>query len=564
MNDLSETLERLIGRIEALERRVSALELSRHAPPLPTAATRQSAATKVAASSLQAEAGVFSILGKAMLAVAGAYVLRALAESSALPRVPVAVLAILYAFFWLIPATRAKNWLPSAAWAATSAIILLPMLWELTLRFAILPARATAGVLATFVIAASALAWRRHFAEIAWVAEGSASLAAAAIALAVHDLTPFLAALLVIAAVGEIAAARHRSLRVRPLVAAAADFLVFALIWIYSSPAASRAEYPAIGAGLLVALAPLLLLIYAGSASTQTLVLGRRISFFETAQSLAAFLLAVWGLLAFWSGPGARVLGLLCILAAAAGYAVAFAGFARASSQRNFHVYATGSAALLLAGCWLYLPPVWLPLALTVLAIAATIAGVGGGHRTLEFHAFAFLLAAAFSSGLLLWALHALAGRFPASPAWIVYLVAAAAMFGYAAISRVADNGWPLRLLRLLHAALALSAAAALLVWGLVIVTSGAVPAPEHLAVVRTVAGCALTVLLAWTGSRQQRRELVWLAWTSLACMAGKLLFEDLRHGHLGFTAASIFVYAVTLLAVPRLVGLKPRPAKHA
>ncbi len=564
MNDLSETIERLMDGMEALERRVSALELSRHAPPQPTAATPQIAATKAAASALHAEAGVFSILGKAMLAVAGAYLLRAVAESSALPRVPVVVLAILYAFFWLIPATRARTWLPSVAWAGTSAIILLPMLWELTLRFAFLPARATAGVLAAFVIAASALAWKRHFAEIAWVAEGAASLAAVALALAVHDLTAFLAALLVMAAVGEIAAARHRTLRVRPLVAAAADFLIFALIWIYSSPAASRAEYPAIGAGPLVALAPLLLLIYAGSASTQTLLLGRRISFFETAQTLAAFLLSVWGLLAFWSGPGARVLGLLCIVAAAAGYAVAFAGFAHSSTQRNFHVYATGSAALLLAGCWLYLPPLWLPLALTLLAIAATVAGVAAGRRTLEFHAFTFLLAAAFFSGLLLWALHALAGRFPASPAWIVYLVAAAAMFGYAAISRVAGDGWPLRLLRLLHAGLALSAAAALLVWGLVTVTVGAVPAPEHLAVLRTLAGCALTVLLAWTGSRQQRRELLWLAWTSLACMAGKLLFEDLRHGHLGFTAASIFIYAVTLLVVPRLVGLKPRPTKHA
>lgn len=563
MNDLSEMVERLASRMETLERRVSALEQTRHAPPLPAAPAPQAAPAAAAAMSvLPQEAGVFFVLGKSMLAIAGAYLLRALAESSALPRIPVIALAVVYAFLWLIPAARAKAWLPSLAWAGTSAIILLPMLWELTLRFHFLTDTVAAGVLAAFVIAASALAWKHHFAEVAWVAEAAASLAAVALALATHDLTPFLAALLAIAATGEIAAARHRTLRVRPLVAAAADFILFALIWIYSSPSAARTEYPAVSAAFLLVLAPVLLFIFAGSASTQTLVLGRRISFFETAQTLVAFLLAVWGVLVFWSGPGARLLGLLCLIASAAGYAVAFVGFERAPSQRNFHVYATGSLALLLAGCFLYLPAVWLPPILTLLAIVAILLGVRVARRTLEFHGLAFLFAAAFSSGLLAWIEHALAGRFPAAPAWMIYVVSAAAMLGYAAVAVADDDGWPLRLLRLLQAALALSAAAALLVWGLVSVTAGSTPAPEHLAVVRTLAGCALTVLLAFAGSRQQRRELVWLAWASLACIAGKLLFEDLRHGHLGFTAASIFVYAVTLLAVPRLV--RPKPARHA
>jgi hypothetical protein len=322
--------------------------------------------------------------------------------------------------------------------------------------------------------------------------------------------------------------------------------------------------YPAVSAAFLLVFAPVLLLIYAGSASTQTLVLGRRISFFETAQTLVAFLLSVWGVLVFWSGPGARLLGLLCLIAAAAGYAVAFAGFDHAASQRNFHVYASGSLALLLVGCWLYLPAVWLAPILTLLALGATLLGVRTARRTLQYHGLAFLFAAAFSSGLLLWTVRALAGRFPASPAWMVYVVSATAMLAYAAVAVTDDDGWPQRVLRLLQAALSLSAAAALLVWGLVSVTVGSAPAPEHLAVVRTLSGCALTVVLAFAGSRQQRRELIWLAWASLACIAGKLLFEDLRHGHLEFTAASIFVYAVTLLAVPRLVRMKPGPAKHA
>jgi hypothetical protein len=566
LNDHSEAVDRLTRRMETLEGRVSALEHAPQAqsPPAMAAPSATAAIPAAAAVALPRETGIFSVAGKAMLAVAGAYLLRALVESGAWPRPPLVGLAIVYAFFWLIPAARAKAWLPSVAWAGASALILVPMLWELTLRFATLPHAVTAGVLAAFVVVASALAWKRRFAEVAWVAEAAASLAAVALALATRDLTPFIAAMLVIAIAGEVAAARHRTLRVRPLVAAAADFILFALIWIYSSPAAARTEYPAIGAPLLLAFAPLLLLIYAGSASTQTLILGRRISFFETAQTLVAFLLVVWGLLAFRSGPAARMLGILCLVAGAAGYAVAFAAFARVSAQRNFHVYATGSLALLLAGCWLSLPAVGLPLWLTLLAVAATIAGVRAECRTLQFHGLAFLSAAFVFSGLLAWMGHTLAGKFPLVPAWIVFIVAVAAMVCYATVARVPAESWWPRLLRLLDAALALSAAAALLVWGLVRLAVGEAPGVEHLAVLRTLTGCGLVVLLAWAGSRQERRELAWLAWVSLAGLAVKLLFEDLRHGHLGFTAVSIFVYAVTLLAVPRLVRLKPRVTQQA
>lgn len=565
MNDLSETLERLSNRIETLEGRVSALEQTRLSSPSSAPAARKANSATAIAPGAARETGVFSVLGKAMLAIAGAYLLRALAESSALPRAPVVALGIVYAFFWLLPAARAKTRLPAVAWTCTSALILLPMLWELTLRFGFLTDAVAAAVLSAFVVTGSALAWKQNFAEVAWVAETASSLAAVALALAAHDLLPMLSALLVVAVVGEVAAARHRTLRVRPLAAAAADFLVFALIWIYSSPAASRAEYPILAPPLILAFAALLLLIYAAGASIQTLLLGRRISFFETAQTLVAFLLTVQGVMDFWSGPGARALGILCLAGAAGGYAITFARFEHASSPRNFHVYASGSLALLLAGCWLSLPTPWLSVILALLALAAALAGARTGRRTVQFHGLACLLGAAFCSGLLPWTLRVLAGPFPSPPGAIVSLVSVAAILGYAAVATAGrDSSWALPWLRLPYAALALAATTALLVWGLVILTAGSSPAAEHLALLRTGIGCSLTVLLAWAGSRRRRRELVWVAWASLASIAAKLLFEDLRHGHLGFTAASIFVYAITLLVVPRLARSRQDPTAQA
>ena len=49
---------------------------------------------------------------------------------------------------------------------------------------------------------------------------------------------------------------------------------------------------------------------------------------------------------------------------------MAFAWFGRVHAQRNYHVYATGSLALLLAGCFLSLPPGWLALCTALAAVA--------------------------------------------------------------------------------------------------------------------------------------------------------------------------------------------------
>jgi hypothetical protein len=111
------------------------------------------------------------------------------------------------------------------------------MLWELTLSFKVLPAPATAAILATFVIAATALAWKRNLAPVLWMANIAAAAAALALSVATHLLVPFIATLLLMALISEFAAARNHQQSVRFLPALAADAAIWALIFIYSSPA---------------------------------------------------------------------------------------------------------------------------------------------------------------------------------------------------------------------------------------------------------------------------------------------------------------------------------------
>lgn len=561
---LPEAVRELEQSVADLQRRVTALEGAAHAQPVKADRSGGGVSTAPAAEAAPPSAGTSALLdlGKAMLAVAGAYLLRALAESGAVPRMPVIAIALAYAFVWLAPASRARAWFGSAVWAATSAVILMPMLWEIALRFRFLPDAVIAVVLDAFVLAAMALAWKRRFALVASIAAVAGSVAAVALAIATRDPAPFTSALVVMALAGEVAAALDRALPVRPVVAAAADLAVFALVWIYSSPAAARAEYAPIRAAALLSFGPALLLVYAASASVQTLLERRRISAFEVGQTLTAFLLASWTMFSFWSGQAAVLLGWLCLLSSGAGYAVSFGWFSRTDARRNYHVYATGSLALLVAGSFLCLPAGGTALLLSLCALVAVLLAGPAGSVTLRFHAVACLAAAAVAAGLPQWMARAMAGPLPASPGGAVWLVSACSVLGYLGLSRLPFEGgsprWG-RILRLAAAALAVGASAGLLVWVLVGVSSFAiVPNASHVAVIRTLVICALVLAMSWSGAVWQRKELVMLAWAALAFGASKLLFEDLRHGHLAFTAASLILYAFTLLLVPRMMRLKP------
>jgi hypothetical protein len=573
MDDL-DALARLTARVENLEHRISALEHpSATAASLPAEPASPAAHQPTAEASPFAEAGgVFPVLGKAMLGIAGAYLLRAVAESGSFPKLAVVVLALAYAGMWLVWAARvpAEAHFASTAYATTAALILAPMLWELTLRFEVLPTWATAGVLGAFVVTAYALAWKRCWASVVWVANVAAVLTTLALLIATHDLVPFISALLLMALASEAAAGRNRWLRLRPLVAAAANLAIWILLYIYSRPEGIPSEYKNVAPPVLLALGCILFLIYGASTAFRTARLRQRVSVFEIGQTVIAFLLAAFSILRFGASagaPGVRVmLGAFCLLFSAACYAAAYAYFDRFPDrfpeQRNYHVYATWSAALFLAGSFLCLPPLLLALCLSVTAIVATLLGVRASRLTLEFHGLAYLAAAAYASGLLDYAGRALVGTFPAVPGWTstVWIVAASAVACYAVGGRLRTERWNQRFLQLLSAILAVAAVItflfSVLVW---LAAVGMTPGASQVAVIRTLITCVVALALAFSGSRWQRSELVWIAYGTLALVTAKLLFEDLQHGHPGSTAVSIFLYAVALILVPRMARVGRR-----
>ena len=244
----------------------------------------------------------------------------------------------------------------------------------------------------------------------------------------------------------------------------------------------------------------------------------------------------------------------------AACYAAVFTGFERAKERRNAAVFAAWGAALLLAGSFLCLPPLPMIVLLTAAAIAATIVGTRRGRLAFEFYGMVFLAAAAAGSGLFSFLINAWIGTPPSVLALPVWLAAGCVVFCYAASKPGEDEAWKAQALHLAVAALAAGAVAALLVQGLAGLTALRVqPEAHHLAFIRTLTLCAMALALAFGGAHWRRAELTRLGYAALALVAVKLVAEDLRHGHLAYIAASIFLVAVTLIAAPRVARARQK-----
>ncbi len=569
MNESPEFFESLSSRVDELERRVHALE---HPDEAVALAVKQvvappSLATRDGEASLQT-ASIFPVLGRAMIGIAGAYVLRAVAEAGVMPKVIVAAAAVVYAFSWLIWAARVSKAAGIApfVYAGTSAVILVPMLWEETLHFHVFASSVAAGVLAGFVGLASALVWRRESSQVLWLSYGGAAGAAVALSVATHAMLPFVLLLLLIVLLSEAARMLGHARPVWPLLALVADAAIWGMIFIYSGPPNARAEYPELGVTALVFPACLLFVINATSVAIRAILEEKKIGIFEIVQMMISFGLAISVVLLFASGAE-TLLGVTCLVLSAATYFASFRLLRSHAEMRNLATFSLWSAAMLVGGALWSLPHAGAGTFIAVAGLAAYALSPRIGWTMLEWHGAAFLGTATAIAGVAQYMYRALASSLPGRPELAVWLVASAAVAAYAVGSDTKDDEWAHPFLRLVPALLAVAAVSALLVHGVLAFAALAFPLDlQHIAFLRTLVISAMSLGLAFAGPRLGRIAMTRMAYVALAFVAAKLLFEDLRHGHMEFTAGSIFLFAITLIAVPRLVrmGTKSRAGAHA
>ena len=561
VDSIASAVEQLSERVRELEQRIAVLEDQAPGSSYPRLTGTEIQEPRVPVSErgsrvIDVSSGAVPILGKAVLGIAGAYLLRAIAELGTIPKLPVLILAIVYATGWMVWATKtyAANRFASATYGVTSVLILSPLLWESTVRFHVLTPAFASVVLVAFTVLALALAWRGDLQVIPWVVTLATVTTALALIIETRELVPLTAALLAVALATEAEACLGHRLSLRAVPALAADFAVWLLVYVMTSLGGVPEGYHPTSPATLVMLCVALLVIYGGSIGVRSFCLRQRMTFFEVGQAVIAFVLAAYGTMRATQNEAALELGVVFLGLAAVCYWGTLSRFADEMHVRNRRVSANWAAALLLAGNFLLIPALLCVPFLCFAAAAAAFLYTRTAKTSLGLHASFYLAAATAVSPLPAYASSALAGMVPGFPDGGVWIVAVSGVLCYTVGSRRIEDQGKRRLLWVLPAALAGCAAAAMAVAAVVGLSAGHVGlSPSRLSVIRTIVNCALAFAFGFLGSRWMRIELGWVAYAAVAFGTLKLLFEDLRFGNAASLVVSLLFYGLILILLPRL-----------
>ena len=491
------------------------------------------------------------LVGRALLGLAGAYLLRALTEAGTLPHAAGVAAGILYAVGWLALAARAPaaERIEIALHSLTAVLVLSPLLWEATLRFQTVSTWMAGAMLVFFTVFGLAISWRKDILILATIATVAGLGTAGALLMATRDVLPFTLVFLAIGAAVEASACLDHWLSERWLAASGANLSVLLATWLVTREHGIPPNYVPIPHAWLLATLALLLAIYLSSTIVRTLARGFTFTFFETAQCAFAVAIALNGCLRL-SAEDPRIapaIGALAVVCAAACYLVSFILLAYG---RNFYTYTTFGILLAVAGTRILFPldgaaSVWL-----VLAVASVFAGRRFGRSTLEIHGAIYLLLALFCLGAIHQALVALVGT--GDLAWPAYAGALAACACYA-FSRPGIS-------RIVLAAAVSLLLAAIGAFGLTHgyhALFGADAPHSYCATLRTTVLASAALVAAWAGRRWARVEISRMIYPLLALAAWRVFTDDIHQEHRAAAVLSLLVYGTALMTISRRRGAR-------
>jgi hypothetical protein len=499
------------------------------------------------------------VLGRMVLAIAGAYVLRALTDWGAMPVAAGVAIGLVYALVWLWVAARSpmEAKFAAAVSCATSVLIMAPLVWEATGRLKVMSSGTSSGVLAAFALAALSLGSWTQLRIIGTIAGVSSIVMAILLLLAHDDIVPFTTVLLVIAAANEFAAWRDLQPGARAFAALAADFSVLLFSYLMSSPHGMPETWIPVSlyAVLIVQLA--LALIFIATAISQGVVRRRTLAFAEMAQTGAALLIGIGG--AVWVFKEHRSVMLGLGIAALAGgiafYGVSFLLLER-DNKWNFRALSTFGLLLVLAGIYLPFTRSEFWILSCVCAVGCCWASRAFVLPTLGLHGAVYLLlgsAAARATSQSLQVFFAIGGGPEEWRASLCVLVAATvAWMAITGIPPGAPGHWRNQISSLTLAAHVVWITAGLAVYAILALWRTGVGVPAD--TLGTVVLTGLAVALAWVGTHWRKPELVWLLWGFMALGGYKLAIRDFINEHNLALVVSLLCYGGALIILPRML----------
>jgi hypothetical protein len=553
LSRLESEVQSLFRSIERIESRLDLLEKG-SGVRVPASAPTPTAPSALAPSDSEIASGV-TLAGRTLLVLGGGYLLRALTESGAIPRLVGVTLGLAYALLWLLGADRAgarARTLSAAFHGAAAVLVAFPLLWEATARFQLLSSPTSAGLLAFVSAVAVGVAWRRRLRSFAWVTVVGATFTSLALLVGTRDLISF-GLLLVLVGVATLWLAYHGDWPVvHWIVAGIADVAVAVLaLGVLIERTNVRPE-----AAVFVQLA--LVVLFLSSILYRVVKQGNAPGPFEVAQTGAATLIGFGS--ALFTAPGVldTALAVVGITAGAASYGLALWS-RKLTPEAATYLSGIGFLLTLLGAAAAPLEPT---LVYALAALGLSFLGSKRERPILGLHGALFVLASAISSKLLAqaaFAFFAPAGYdLPSVGPWIlISFLAAAIAFTFPAPP--AEGQWfvRFRLDRLVDLAIAVLALGGILLGALAPWISGR-PGEEAdaaiLAALRTAVLAASALGLSGLGRLKHFREASWLVYPLLVVGGIKLVLEDFPQGRASTLFLGLALYGSALILAPRVL----------
>jgi len=514
--ELAATLEDLRTSLADMERRLRRLEDSAPPPPAMVVPPAPSIVEPVPLATAEEATGkTVALVGRSLIVLGGAYLLRAATDLGVLAPRMGALAALIYAGVLVVLADRAasRRAAASAAFQAGTALAIAgPLVDEMVTRLHLLGAWGAAGMMAAFCAATGWVAYRRRQPVLAWFAAIAGTGVAASVALQTRELVP---CLWLLAGIAGGAGVLARRLRQSGLLALPLTVGAFAAIWLAELALAGSGEPSPENA-----LVALLGFFAAGVGAILWSAEEPHVQGVEAGLLLPLVLIESARL-----AQGRWWFGAALLPLAIAGFALA-----RVRAQVFFRGYwlTVGLIALgVMASGGL--------LSLLYLAVAAALLTVRASD---DLEVPAALAAAAVASGLAGFALHALMLPTLTPPGWMALLVLAALIGVTAARPRTATL------------LLASFAASGLIAWAGITLSS---PSPAVAATLRTCVLALAAIALALLSRHLHMRAARRLVYPVLVALGAKLLLDDLRVGTSATLFVDLAVCGAVLIVAPRL-----------
>jgi len=503
--------------------------------------------------------GSLTNLGRSLIILGGAFLLRALTEAGTWPPSVGVSIGLFYALTWLAMSNRAAaagHRLLATFDGGTALIIGFPLMVEAVLKFGLFTPTMAALALGVFTACALLSANHSRLPSLAWLASAG-GLATGLTLMARTGVMAPEAFYFTSLGVGTLWLGYLREWRgLRWPTGAVACFAVFGVTL------RAVAQPPVDSAVLAWASQGFLLMAYLGSIAVRTLVRGRQVIVFEFVQTVLVLAVGLGGMIAVGhavDGSDLLLGGAIVVLGAAA-YGVSFQFLARqAPGALNFYFYSSLALIFTMVGTWTALHGPARSMALTGVGMALALAWSRSSRATLGAHTAIALVAASEDAGLVTLGLALFMGGIAAVdlapwPALVTLAVVVALCGSRLTASRGAA----------LSAAdapgLALGLVAVIGIGGLVtpalLAAAGALALPVSADIVITIRTATLSALAVACARRSRTGRfsaLGHLAYPLLAATGVKFLLIDIRHSQASTLFAALACYGAALVLVPRL-----------